>query len=265
MSKVNVLGVGVDPVDLGQAADRIERALAGSIKCYVCVTGVHGVMEAQTNRQFRAILNRSLLTVPDGMPTVWVGKLQGFKKMERVYGPDLMSELCARSIEKGYTHFLYGGGPGVAEKLNQALCARFPGIKIVGTHTPPFRPLSENELRDLQHKVASIKPDLFWVGLSTPKQEDFMARVGPDLAVKVMLGVGAAFDIHAGNLRDAPGWMKNCGLQWSHRLIQEPKRLWKRYLLNNPRFLWKITVQLLWAKGNARSEQGSTFLPPQNS
>src|ERR1700730_1588742 len=145
MSQPNVLGVSVHAVDIKLAADRIERALAQNEKGYVCVTGVHGVMEAQNDPEFKAILNRAMLTVPDGMPTVWVGKLQGFRSMKRVFGPDLMTEVCARSVEKGYTHFLHGGAPGVAEQLKSNLISKFPGIRIVGSHTPPFRPLTAAE------------------------------------------------------------------------------------------------------------------------
>ena len=159
-----------------------------------------------------------------------------------------MSELCGRSIVRGYKHFLYGGAPGVAEQLRTALLARFPGLQIMGTYTPPYRALSEAESGELKDRIALLEPDLFWVGLSTPKQELFMARYGHDLAVKIMLGVGAAFDIHSGNLRDAPAWMKNSGLQWCHRLLQEPRRLWKRYCFNNPQFLWSIALQLRGAK-----------------
>jgi N-acetylglucosaminyldiphosphoundecaprenol N-acetyl-beta-D-mannosaminyltransferase len=211
----------------------------------VCVTGVHGVMEAQTDSKLKAILNSSLLTVPDGMPTVWVGRLAGFKNMKRVFGPDLMLELCSRSVHRGYTHFLYGGAPNVAEELKTVLISKFPGIKIVGTHTPPFRPLDDKEFAQLKRQIAELQPDLFWVGLSTPKQERFMASYIDQLDVKIMIGVGAAFDIHTGRLRDAPEWVKLSGLQWLHRLIQEPKRLWKRYLLNNPRFVWLMICQLL--------------------
>jgi len=248
MSQPNVLGVSVHAVDIKLAADRIERALAQNEKGYVCVTGVHGVMEAQNDPEFKAILNRALLTVPDGMPTVWVGKLQGFRGMKRVFGPDLMTELCARSVSGGYTHFLYGGDERVADELKSVLLSRFPGIRIVGTCTPPFRPLTEAEVDGLKNTVLAVHPDLFWVGLSTPKQERFMAVHSPRFAAKVMIGVGAAFDIHTGRLRDAPDWAKNLGLQWSHRLLQEPSRLWKRYLINNPRFMWKIALQLLGAR-----------------
>jgi N-acetylglucosaminyldiphosphoundecaprenol N-acetyl-beta-D-mannosaminyltransferase len=248
MDQVNVLGVMVHAVDLARAAGQIERAIAEKRKGYVCVTGVHGVMEAQKDPEFKAILNQSLLTVPDGMPTVWVGKLQGVKNIDRVYGPDLMSELCSRSMQNGYTHFLYGGAPGVVDQLRDALRAWYPNLRIVGTHTPPFRSLSEIELRELKEKVGALNPDILWVGLSTPKQERFMAGHGADLAATVTIGVGAAFDIHSGNLRDAPAWVKKAGLQWCHRLIQEPRRLWRRYLLNNPRFLWRIALQMLRAK-----------------
>src|SRR5437867_810062 len=248
MDRANVLGVGVHAIDIERAVDRIERALAGGERGYVCVTGVHGVMEAQNDPEFKDILNRSLLTVPDGMPTVWVGKLVGFKSMKRVFGPDLMVEVCARSVRNGYTHFLYGGAPGVAKQLKCALLSRFPGINVVGTYTPPFRPLNEAEFRELKDMIGELNPDFFWVGLSTPKQERFMAANVHQLATKVMIGVGAAFDIHTGRLRDAPDWVKNLGLQWIHRLVQEPTRLWKRYLKNNSRFMWKIALQLIGAR-----------------
>jgi N-acetylglucosaminyldiphosphoundecaprenol N-acetyl-beta-D-mannosaminyltransferase len=247
-NQVDVLGVRIHATDIGRAADRIECALVSGETGYVCVTGVHGVMEAQDSSELRAILNRSLLNVPDGMPTVWVGKLKGFKNMKRVFGPDLMTEVCARSVRKGYTHFLYGGAPGVAEQLKNALLSRFPNIRLVGTYTPPFRPLTEGEFNELKQTIDGLKPDLFWVGLSTPKQERFMAAHIHRLTTKVMIGVGAAFDIHAGRLRDAPDWVKNSGLQWVHRLVQEPGRLWKRYLVNNPKFMWRITLQLTGLK-----------------
>ncbi len=248
MDRANVLGVRVHAIDLTQAADRIEGALANSEKGYVCVTGVHGVMEAQNDSEFKAILNHALLTVPDGMPTVWVGKLQGFRRMKRVFGPDLMVELCVRSVPKGYTHFLYGGAPGVAEQLRGVLISKFPGINVLGTYTPPFRPLTQAEFGQLKNTIAALKPDLFWIGLSTPKQERFMAAHLHELSTKVMVGVGAAFDFHTGRLRDAPDWVKNLGLQWLHRLVQQPAQLWQRYLVNNPKFLWSIGLQLLKLK-----------------
>jgi N-acetylglucosaminyldiphosphoundecaprenol N-acetyl-beta-D-mannosaminyltransferase len=227
------------------AVEIADRHLQQRNKGYVCVTGVHGVMEAQTDPHFCRILNTATLTVPDGMPTVWVGVIQGHRGMRRVYGPDYMAELCRKSVSRGYTHFLYGGNPGVAENLAEVLIQRFPGLRMVGTCTPPFRPLSREEEDELIRQVNAVRPDIIWVGLSTPKQEKFMAKYLAILDTHLMIGVGAAFDIHTGRVRDAPGWIKASGLQWAHRLFQEPRRLWKRYLINNPKFVWNITMQLL--------------------
>ena len=243
--KANVLGVGVHALNMEAAVDAIEAAVAANARGYVCVTGVHGVIEAQRDEKFRAILNRAFLVTPDGMPTVWVGKAQGHRRMERVYGPDLMLEVCRRSVEKGYTHFIFGGNEGVARELAARLRSKFPGIKIVGIFTPPFRPLNCDEEAELIALVESTRPDLFWVGLSTPKQERFMDNYLDRLNVKVMLGVGAAFDIHTGRTRDAPRWMQSSGLHWLFRLLQEPRRLARRYLVNNPLFIYQICLQLL--------------------
>jgi N-acetylglucosaminyldiphosphoundecaprenol N-acetyl-beta-D-mannosaminyltransferase len=247
-SRANVLGVGINALNMQTAVSAIDAALSSGQKGYVCVTGVHGVMETQRDEGLKAILNNSFLTTPDGMPTVWVGRWQGFGGMERVYGPDLMLEICRLSLARRYTHFLYGGKPGVAQRLQSELQRGFPGICILGAHCPPFRKLNDAEESELIQRVADLKPDLFWVGLSTPKQERFMADFIHKLDTRLMLGVGAAFDIHAGLLKDSPAWVKKAGLQWLHRLIQEPARLWKRYLINNPEFLVKICLQLTGLK-----------------
>jgi N-acetylglucosaminyldiphosphoundecaprenol N-acetyl-beta-D-mannosaminyltransferase len=242
--RANVLGVGVHAVDLLRATEIIEQAIESDRRGYVCVTGVHGVMEAQREAAIRQVLADALLVTPDGMPTVWVGRTQGFRQMRRVFGPELMLHVCQQSVKKGFSHFLYGGKPGVADQLQTSLRGRFPGIRIVGTFTPPFRSLLPEELLQLEERMQHLKPDLVWVGLSTPKQEIFMAENIRRLTCKVMVGVGAAFDIHVGLVNDAPRWMKNGGLQWLHRLYQEPERLWKRYLVNNSGFLWRIALQL---------------------
>lgn len=242
--RVNVLGVGINAIDMPDALHLFQCWLGSGTKGYVCVTGVHGVMEGQKDPTFRRILNESLLTTPDGMPTVWVGKLQGFRNMARVFGPDLMNEVCRLSVENGYSHFFYGGRPGVAEQLKAVMTKRFPGLRVAGTFTPPFGSLSSQEETQLSELVAKSKPDIFWVGLSTPKQERFMAEYNQKIQTRIMVGVGAAFDLHTGSFKDAPYWMKQAGLQWLHRLAQDPRRLWKRYLLNNPMFLWKISLQL---------------------
>jgi N-acetylglucosaminyldiphosphoundecaprenol N-acetyl-beta-D-mannosaminyltransferase len=251
--RVNVLGIGISVTNLASALSTIEAWIEWKESYYICVTGVHGVMECQKNERLRSIHNRSGLTVPDGMPMVWIGRWNGFREMGRVYGPDLMMEVCRASVAKGYTHFLYGGKPGIVEELRSNLEERYPGIRIQGTYSPPFRPLNRGEEAELTAMIERTKPDLFWIGLSTPKQEYFMADHVGKLAAKIMIGVGAAFDIHAGNVKDAPQWIKRSGMQWCHRLMQEPRRLWKRYLLNNPRFVCLILRQLLWERMSLHS------------
>jgi N-acetylglucosaminyldiphosphoundecaprenol N-acetyl-beta-D-mannosaminyltransferase len=246
--RANVLGIGVSAIDMAQALAFSERLLQGGGKGYICVTGVHGVVEAQHDPALRRILNASFLCLPDGMPTVWVGRAQGCRAMRRVYGPDYMLELCRLSASRGWRHFLYGGNPGVAQKLKNRLEVMVPGIHIVGTYSPPFRPLTSDEEKDLIARVNEAQPDIFWVGLSTPKQERFTAQYNQRLNTSLMIGVGAAFDIHAGLLKDAPEWVKHCGLQWLDRLIKEPRRLWRRYLTNNPQFLWWIGLQFAGLK-----------------
>lgn len=242
--RVNVLGIGISITNMPAAVATVEDWIAKGAKNYVCVTGVHGVMEAQKDLQLREIHNNSGMTVPDGMPLVWAGKIYGFKDMGRVYGPDLMMEVCRKSVQRKYTHFLYGGNDGVAPRLKENLEKKFPGISIVGTFTPPFRPLNAKESSDLLGQTARCRPDLFWVGLSTPKQEKFMEQYLPQLDTQVMIGVGAAFDIHAGLFNDAPAWIKTSGMQWLYRLCQDPRRLWKRYLTHNPIFIRKFLQQL---------------------
>jgi N-acetylglucosaminyldiphosphoundecaprenol N-acetyl-beta-D-mannosaminyltransferase len=251
--RANVLGVGVHAVDMPAAVTAIVRAVQMRSKGYVCATGVHGVMEAQRDASLRQVFNRALLVVPDGMPTVWMGRLQKLRRMRRVFGPDLMVAVFADCRLRRCKHFLYGGADGVAPQLRDALLARFPGARIVGTFTPPFRPLNEHERCELARQVDLLQPDIVWVGLSTPKQEKFMAEYLPQLNTTLMVGVGAAFDFHTGRLKDSPRWIKVLGLQWLHRLAQEPRRLWRRYLLNNPRF---IVQGLLQISGLRRFELG---------
>jgi len=243
-NRANVLGVGVSAVSMAEAVAHSDQFLQTDSTGYICVTGVHGVMEAQADQRFREILNSSVLTTPDGMPTVWVGRWQGMRNMTRVYGPDFMIELCKLSVERGYKHFLYGGREGVAEDLESKLSGQIPGLEIVGTYTPPFRPLTLAEEKDLEQRLDVLRPDILWCGLSTPKQERFMSQYCGKLPVKLMIGVGAAFDINSGHLKDAPDWIKGLGLQWLFRMAMEPRRLAGRYLRNNPRFIWLIFLQL---------------------
>ena len=247
--RINILGVGINVLNLKTALAAIATAVRARRKGYICVTGVHGVMEAQDDPAFKKILNDAFLCTPDGMPMVWAGKLNGHREMSRVYGPDLMLDVCAWSEISGVKQFFYGGADGVAELLAQKLKEKFPKLQVVGTFTPPFRALNADELKKLQSQVRAAAPDIFWVGLSTPKQEKFMAEFLPQLDATLMIGVGAAFDFHTGRVRQAPRWMQHSGLEWFYRLCQEPRRLAKRYFKNNPLFALKIIGQLTgWKK-----------------
>jgi len=248
MNRVNVLGVGISAVNLPSALAAVADAVRTRRKGYICVTGVHGVMEAQADAAFRKILNEAFLCTPDGMPMVWTGQWRGHSGMSRVYGPDLMLDVCAWSEKNPCRHFFYGGAPGVAEALRDKLTARFPGLQVAGCYTPPFRALDAEEQKQLQETVRAARPDILWVGLSTPKQEKFMAEHLPRLEVTLMIGVGAAFDFLSGRAKQAPRWMQRSGLEWFYRLCQEPRRLARRYFLNNPRFAVKIAAQLAGLK-----------------
>ncbi len=240
----DVLGVKVSAINLKLAVDLADEWIAAGSPGYVCLTGVHGVMEAQADLEFRRILNFACINTPDGMPMTWIGRLQGFRTMDRVFGPDFMTAMCRLSVERGYRNFLYGGKPGVAELLSETLQRRFPGLQVVGTYTPPFRELTPDEEEEIFAQLWESRPHILWVGLSTPKQERFMAQYVDRLQVPMLVGVGAAFDYHTGRIRDCSEWVKRAGLQWLHRLMQDPRHLWRRYLCNNPAFLWHIAWQI---------------------
>ena len=246
--RANVLGIGIDAVNMQQALAKIAQELEQRRKGYICLAGVHGVMEAQRNPEVARVLAGAALVAPDGMPTVWVGHYQGHSQMERVTGPDLMLEVMRREEFRGYTHFFCGGKEGIAGELRDQIAAQFPFVKIAGTYMPPFGPMSPEQEKEFIEQIGRLKPDIIWVGISTPKQELFMERYLPLLDTTLMFGVGAAFDFHTGRIADCAEWIKRCGFQWLHRLLQDPKHLWKRYLRNNPSFLFSIALQLTGLK-----------------
>lgn len=243
--RFNVLGVSVSGMNLGVAVDAMLEAIRERRKGYICVTGVHGVIEAQDDPEFRRILNESFLTTTDGMPLVWLGRHHVGPEVDRVYGPDLMLLALGGMQSKGVRHFFYGGAPGVAEELQEKMLERFPEAVICGTYTPPFRPLTLDEEIELREVMRVHRPDIVWVGLSTPKQERFMAAYLATLPTVLMVGVGAAFDFHSGRVKQAPVWVQRSGFEWLYRMLAEPRRLARRYLVNNPRFLLLIALQLL--------------------
>lgn len=254
--RVDVLGVPVSATTMTKALSRVEGWIRDQDPHFVTFTGVHGVMECQSDPELARIHCAAGMVAPDGMPMVWSSKLAGIKETTRVYGPDFLLAMAERAADKGYTSFFYGGNEGVADELAAGLTARFPGFRSVGTYCPPFRPLTAAEADEVVELIRSANPDMVWVGLSTPKQERWMAAFVDRLGVPALLGVGAAFDIHTGHLSQAPSWMQRHGLEWLYRLGVEPKRLWRRYLVNNPKFVAKVArrrPKLLPPKGSTPS------------
>jgi N-acetylglucosaminyldiphosphoundecaprenol N-acetyl-beta-D-mannosaminyltransferase len=243
-ARFNVLGTGVSVLTLAQARDLVLAARGRRRQGYVCLCTTHGLGEARRDPALRAIFNRSYLTTPDGMPLVWLGRRQGHPHLSRVYGPDLMLAVCDAGRAVGLRHYFYGGQPGVAGLLGEKLTGRFPGLEVVGTFTPPFRPLTGPEFASLRDDIAEKAPDLVWVGLGTPKQEHFMAGASNQLDAGLLIGVGAAFDFLSGRVAQAPGWIQRCGLEWLFRLCVEPRRLAKRYLVYNSLFVLRVFAQL---------------------
>jgi N-acetylglucosaminyldiphosphoundecaprenol N-acetyl-beta-D-mannosaminyltransferase len=240
-----VLGVRVHAVEMAETIEQLHIWIGDrqSHARFVAVTSMHGVAEARRDAAVRHVLNSADLVVADGTPLVWVGRIKGQRFRRRVSGCDLVDNFC-RESGGAYRHFFYGGVPGAAERLANTLRDRF-GIRVAGTYTPPFRPLTNAEESELAEVVERASPDVLWVGLSTPKQEAWMYQHRLKLKVPLMLGVGAAFDLNCGNVPRAPVWMRDHGLEWLFRFAAEPRRLWKRYLITIPHALWFVGLELM--------------------
>jgi N-acetylglucosaminyldiphosphoundecaprenol N-acetyl-beta-D-mannosaminyltransferase len=253
IERVPVLGVGVSAVDLGQAVETILGWIAGREAHYVCVTPAHAVMDCYHDPRLLPIFNGSGLTVPDGMSLVWLLRLKGHRHVGRVYGPDLMLAACQASVPLGHRHFLYGGAPGVAEELAARLQGQVPGLRVAGVYAPPFRELSLEEERQAVSRIDESRADIVWVGLSTPKQERWMAAHLGRIDAPVMIGVGAAFDFLSGSKPQAPRWMQRSGLEWLFRLLSEPRRLWPRYR-QYPKFVALVLREMVSPDKPGRSQ-----------
>ena len=242
---INVLGVHLSALPMAEVLGTIVNWIEAEERRYITVATVHTLLECQQSSMMKSAVNGAGLITPDGMPLVWLLRWAGYLQQDRVYGPDLLLRLCDLSQQKGFKHFFYGGAPGVPEKLRENLKARFPRLNICGYYSPPFRPLLPEEDQRLTNMINQADPDVVWVGLGTPKQDLWMAEHTKQLEAKVCIGVGAAFDFHAGRIKQAPLWMQRSGLEWAYRLWQEPTRLWRRYLLGNPMFVIFVVLQLL--------------------
>lgn len=239
-----VLSTLIDAVSWDQAIDRIRHWAGRRESRYVCITNAHSVVTATREPDFGRVLEMADLVTPDGAPVAWMLRRQGFAAQERINGPDLMWRYCSTAAARGEVIFLYGGTRETLDRLQKRLTGAFPGLTIGGAISPPFRPLSSGE--DAQHveQINASGAGTVWVGLGCPKQERWMATHKGRINA-VMVGVGAAFDYHAGTVRRAPLWMQRRGLEWLHRLTSEPSRLWKRYLVTNTLFVAGAVRQLL--------------------
>lgn len=243
--RLDVLGVPVTASNIATAIEEIDRWIREGCHSYATLTGVHGIMESVRNEQTRCAHNAAGLVLPDGMPLVWLLWQGGFAFADRVCGPDLMLALFNHSEQSGYRHFLYGAMPRTIERLKGNLERKFPAAKIVGAHAPPFRAAGAAEDEAVIEAINACAPDIVWVGLSTPKQELWMAGHRHRLMAPALIGVGAAFDFHAGLVRRAPWLVQRMGLEWAFRLTMDPRRLTGRYLRNNPAFLALLAAEKL--------------------
>lgn len=226
--RVSLLGVGVHAVDMAETLTTMQDAITERRLGYICLAPAHNLMAARADDDLRSVFNRSLLTVPDGMGTVWFLRLLGHEA-GRVYGPDLMLAACGRGQAPGWRHFFLGGAQGVTEKLVERLLAKFPQLLVAGSYAPPFGEITAQETDEMVKQINTAAPDIVWVGLGSPKQERWMAEFRPRLQASLLVGVGAAFDFLSGAKPQAPAWMQSAGLEWLFRLGNEPRRLWRRY------------------------------------
>ena len=240
-----IVGTSVSHVSMLRVLQLFETWVADDRDRYVVMRDVHGVMLARDNPRLHAAHEQADLVAPDGVPLVWAARLSGSQEISRVCGPDLLLAACEYGVSRNWRHYLVGGAPGVAEMLQKKLAAKFPGIKIVGTQCPPFRDVTTKEDRASCAAIRAARPDFVWVGLGTPKQEIWMANHRGKYGGAIQIGVGAAFDIHAGLISRAPIWMQSYGLEWAHRLVVEPRRLWSRYLKLAPIFLIFASWELI--------------------
>jgi N-acetylglucosaminyldiphosphoundecaprenol N-acetyl-beta-D-mannosaminyltransferase len=238
-ASVRVLDVALALTDYERTLDWIDAAVAAREPGYICVAAVHTVMACADDPELRAAVDASSLTVPDGQPLIWALNALGHRLPDRVYGPDLMWKACARAARTGTRMYLHGGRdqPEALAGLTRKLRLAHPGLRIVGGSTQHFGEYSEEELDRVAAEINAKRPDVVWVGLGVPRQEKWMQRMRPRLEAPVLVGVGAAFDFHAGLVPQAPAAIQKLGLEWAFRLVQEPRRLWKRYFRYNPRFV----------------------------
>lgn len=238
--KVEILGIRTDAQPFQHAVDTLLAWAQGAGQHYVCPCPVYTLMLGRDMPALNVALNHADMVTADGMPVVWMQRYLGAEDAERVCGPDLVLALCEQGVPLGVKHYFWGGQPEVTAKLVENLRARFPGVQVSGYYAPPIAPLEAEALPSTVEALNSSDADIIWVGLGSPKQDLWAALYRPVLKAPLIIGVGAAFDFHAGAKKQAPRWMQRSGLEWLFRLHQEPRRLWRRYILYNLRFVWDV-------------------------
>lgn len=239
-----VVGASIDLTDWAGAIKRIHGWASAHESRYVCICNVHSVITAQLDGAFAQVIEQADMATPDGAPIAWMLRRLGAREQRRINGPDLMLRYCKHAATSGESIFLYGSTDETLDTLQRRLLARHPTLQIVGAYSPPFRPLTDVETADVVQRINASGAGTVWVSLGCPKQEFWMASMRGRIQA-VMIGVGAAFDYHAGTIVRAPKWMQRSGLEWLHRLFSEPRRLWRRYLFTNSRFIVAAIKQLL--------------------
>ena len=238
----NIMGVNIAAINMEWLLQYLEKNIDDLHGDYICVSNVHTTVTSYEDSEYCAIQNGGLMAIPDGGPLSTVGQKRGFVDMRRTTGPSLMGEIFKISAKKGYRHFFYGSTEETLELLGKKLNENYTGIQIVGMYSPPFRPLTEEENQEIIKSINTTKPDFVWVGLGAPKQERWMAEHQGEIE-GLMLGVGAGFDYYAGNIKRAPEWMQKSNLEWVYRLMQDPKRLFKRYWDTNIKYIWNAILK----------------------
>lgn len=238
----NIMGVNIAAIDMDWLVDYLNRNVKNLSGDYICVSNVHTTVTAYEDQEYCKVQNGGIMAIPDGGPLSSVGQKRGFKNMKRTTGPSLMGEIFKISAAEGYRHYFYGSTDETLEKLYSVLTESYPGIQIAGMYSPPFRPMTEDEDKEIVDRINETKPDFVWVGLGAPKQEKWMAA-HQGRVEGLMIGVGAGFDYHTGNIDRAPEWMQKSNLEWVYRLLQDPKRLFGRYWHTNTKFIWNVMIR----------------------
>jgi N-acetylglucosaminyldiphosphoundecaprenol N-acetyl-beta-D-mannosaminyltransferase len=249
IKRYDVIGCKITRITLDNAVRSLLCMVNSGCGGYICFANVHSTVTARNDADVLAALDKSAMTLPDGKPLYWIGKIMNLEGVDQISGPDFMITMLAQSLNSRLRHYFIGSTGETLERLVAEIRRRFPDVAVVGWQSPPFRALTADEEESIMRGVLESGADLVWVGLGAPKQELWMRKHAERLKPAVLLGVGAAFDFHAGRVRRAPPWARAAGFEWLYRLLREPRRLWKRYAITNAMFIFYLVKDLLFRRG----------------